>query len=551
MTKAKHPPVLWTVALVAVLCVCSPRAIAQGPTSPVHVEGTLNLSSDWYSSQGIDERQPHSTYRAILAPTIVLFDQIRLPFQLYVTSDDRGVVQPFNQFGVNPQFWGWITLHAGYYSARISDLTIGDSRILGGGVELTPGPFKFSFLYGRIQQSAAADSTSGFRGAYQRWAWAAKVGYGEESSLHLHLNLMRAWDDSSSLKSPFPDITPMENLVASLQLGIPIWGRAVFLSGEVAAAALSNDTRSPVLDGAPSALLNIFTPRQSSQVDGAAKASLTIMPSPTWSLMFAGQWVGPGFVTLGYAQLPNDVLQGTVTPMVRLFNNALLLRGSIGLQFNNLRSTRIATTQRTIGSATVSIQPSTDWGLDMQYSNYGMQSNPTNDTLRIDNISQSLSISPRYSFPAFGASSTAVLSYSLQTFTDFNTVTGALSNNRTNAGVGSWIMAWPSTLRLSTTAMYTICSTALIQTIVKTGSETIGYSFFNNTLTANLTGAYTIVVTNGDDGQFSARIGFSYTPGKWGTFTLGFATSQYIYDPNSGSSSYREHTGNFQYSYAF
>lgn len=511
----------------------------------------MNLSSDWYSSQGIDERQPHSTYRAILAPTLVLFDQIRLPFQIYATSNDRGVVQPFNQFGVNPQFWGWITLHAGYYSARISDLTIGDSRILGGGVELTPGDFKFSFLYGRIQQSAAADTTSGFRGAFDRWAWAAKIGYGAESSFHVHLNLMRAWDDSSSLKSPLPDATPMENLVASVQFGLPIVGRFLFLSGEVAAAALSNDTRSPVLDGTPSALLNIFTPRQSSQVDGAATASLTITPASTWSLMFSGRWIGPGYVTLGYAQLPNDVLEGTVTPSVRLFGSALMVRGSIGVQMNNLRSTRLATTRRTIGSASVSLQPAPEWGLDLQYSNYGMQSNPRNDTLRIDNISQSISISPRYSFPAFGGSSTAVLNYSLQTFTDFNTVTGTLSNNRTNSGVGSWIIAWQSSLRLSTSLMYTICSTALIQTIVKTGSETVGYSFFNNTLTTNVTGGYTIVETTGTDGQFNARISFGYTPGRWGTFTLSLSTSQYVFDPSSASTSYREHTGNLQYSYTF
>ena len=74
---------------------------------------------------------------------------------------------------------------------------------------------------------------------------------------------------------------------------------------------------------------------------------------------------------------------------------------------------------------------------------------------------------------------------------------------------------------------------------------------FINTLSTNLTGAYTIVQTTGTDGQFSARITFGYTPGKWGTFTLGFSTSQYDYDPNSGSASYKEHTGSLQYSYSF
>jgi hypothetical protein len=177
----------------------------------------------------------------------VIFDQIRLPFELYLTSEDRGIRQPFNQFGLNPQFGGWLTLHGGYFSERISDLTFGDPRILGGGFELTPGNLRVSFLYGKIQQSVDPDTLNGFRGSYDRWAWAAKVGYGAESDFHIHVNLMRAWDDSSSLEKALPDITPMENLAASVQLGVPLIGRAVFLSGEVAVSALTNNSRSPEL----------------------------------------------------------------------------------------------------------------------------------------------------------------------------------------------------------------------------------------------------------------------------------------------------------------
>jgi hypothetical protein len=539
--------------LVAVMFLLSVHSVAysQPSTSAVRLEGSINLSSEMYSSQGIDMRRPHSAYRTVFAPTLVLFDQIRLPFEFYLTSEDRGVRQPFNQFGVNPQFGGWLTLHAGYFSERISDLTFGDARILGGGAELSPGGFRASFLYGRIQQSVGADTLNGFRGAFERWAWAAKLGYGSESDFHVHVNFMRTWDDSTSLPNALPDVTPTENIVASVQVGLPLVGRVLFLSGEIAASALTNNTRSSELNGIPSNLTEVFTPRSSSQVDGAAMASLTFIPSSVWSLQLNGRWIGPGYVTLGYMQLPNDVMEGTVAPTVRLFQNKLTLRGSLGLRYNNVRNTRLATTKRIIGNVGVSLQPAPEWGVDVQYTNYGMQSNPRNDTLRIDNISQSLSISPRYTFPAFGSNSTVLLNYSVQAFTDFNTVTGALSDNRTNNGLISWILAWPSTLTSTTSVMYTSSATQVIETIVRSVNETLGYSFFDNRLSTSVTGGYTVVHTTGDDGQFTGRLTLGYSPGTWGIFTLSISTNTYNFDSGSTSPSYREHMGSLQYSYSF
>ena len=537
-------------ALAAVLLLRAP-GFAQAPSSAVRLEGSINLSSEMYSSEGIDERRPHSAFRTVFAPTLVLFDQIRLPFEFYLSSEDRGVRQPFNQFGVSPQFGGWLTLHAGYFSERISDLTFGDARILGGGAELTPGPLRISFLYGRIQQSVDADTANGFRGAYERWAWAAKLGVGAESEFHVHLNVMRVWDDSTTLAHPLPDITPSENLAASVQVGIPLIGQSVFLAGEAAVSAFTTNTHGAELDGVPSAVLNVFTPRSTSQLDAAASASISIIPSSVWSLQLNGKWIGPGYVSLGYVQLPNDVLEGTIAPTVRLFSNKLTLRGSIGVRYNNLRDTRIATTKRLIGNLGVSVQPAPEWGIDMQFANYGMSSNARNDTLRIDNVSQSLTISPRYTFPAFGGSSTALVTYSLNEFTDFNTVTGALSENKTNAGMASWILAWPSTLSATTSVMYTSASTHVIETIVKSINETLGYAFFDNHLSTSLTAGYTAVKTTGDDGQVNARLTLGYTPGTWGTFTLSLATSQYTFDPSSASASYREHTGSLQYNYSF
>jgi hypothetical protein len=524
---------------------------AHAQDSPVRLQGNLSLGGEMYSSQGIDPRRPRSTYRAVLTPTLTIYDQIQLPFEIYYTSEDRGFRQPFNQFGVSPHLWGWLTLHAGFFSTRFSEFTFGDGRLLGGGVEINKGSFRFGFVIGRSQQAVAADSAQGFRGAYRRTQYAARIGFGPETGAYINLNLAHAADDAGSLQNAPPENAPKENAVASLTYGFPIGGEVFKLSGEAAVSAFTNDTGSEELEGYSGFLSRFFTARYSSQIDGATALALTVTPSSVFSFRLNGRWVGPGFVTLGYPQLTNDVLEATFAPMLRLFTGRLNLRGSVGLRTNNLRNTRISTTRRTIWMLMLNGQPTPELGVDVQYSNYGMRSNPQNDTLKIDNISQSLTIAPRYTFPAFGGTSTAVLTYSYQDFTDYNTVTGALSDNRTQAGTALYMLAFPSSLSLTTALMLTSSETSQSSLIIQSLNQTIGYSFLDNALTTSATIGYTITRSPAKDGQFVGRLSASYSLGKAGSFTLSLTTNRYTYSDAAGVPSYREAMGSLIYGLSF
>lgn len=538
------------VTLVVLLA--SLASVSEAQPTPVRLEGGLSLSSELYSSTGIAERRPKQTYRAILSPTLVLFDQIRLPFEIFITNDEQGYRQPFNQFGVSPRLWGWLTLHAGYFSSQLSELSFGDMRLLGGGVELAPGDFRFSVLYGRSQQAMNADTANGVRGLYERTILAAKLGYGAENSAFIHMQFLRAWDDSTSLTLAPPDVAPVENVVASVAYGLPLFGDLVRITGETAVSAFTNDTRSPEdHDFSVSVPGALFTPRHSSQIDGATTLTLSITPSPTFTLSLNGKWVGPGYVTLGYLQLPNDVLEGVVAPTFRLFDNKVILRGSLGVRFNNLRDTKVATTQRTIGNVMVNLQPSSFFGVDVQYANYGMRSTPRNDTLRIDNISQSFSFSPRYSFPSFGGMSTALFSYGFQDFTDYNTITGALSNNQSHSGTGMWALIFPSTLSLTSSVNYTSATTSVYSMSIAGVNETIGYAFFDNRLSTSVTVGYNVVHLSGTDGQVTARLNATYATPGWGAFTLSLMNNRYTYADASLSPSFSEAMGSLQYSIGF
>jgi hypothetical protein len=535
---------------LAMLCVIV-HSIAHSQSEPVRLSGSIQLSTEAYSSSGVAARKEKNSSRAIIRPTLTLFDQVVLPFEVYVTSEDRGFRQPFNQFGVSPQLFGWLTLHGGYFSSQVSEFTFGDTRMLGGGIEMRPGKFRLMALYGRIQDSANPDSAQGFPGVYSRTAFAGKIGYGADDGFHIDLNVMRAVDDSTSVQNSSISLAPSENLVTSLAFGFPLFDGLMSFSSEVGVSAYSSDIRSREIDEGPTSLKSLFTPRTSSQVDGAVTAGVQFTFSPAFSLGLQTRWIGPGYVTLGYAQLPNDVLDVTLSPSIRVAENRLQLRSSMGVRFNNLRQNRLATTRRTILNLGISYQANDAMGVDLQYANYGIRSTPRNDTLRIDNVTQSLSIAPRVVFDWLDGSNFATVSYSLQDFTDKNVITSALSKNTSQSIATTWSLSLPSSLSFTTNYTATQSRTSVLTLKIHSITETLGYSLFDNTLTLSLTGGYNIVRGMSSDGQVTANFSAAYTLGNAGTITLIIMGNRYNFENSLAGSSFLETQGSLLYSYSF
>src|SRR5207247_2219232 len=80
----------------------------------------------------------------------------------------------------------------------------------------------------------------------------------------------------------------------------------------------------------------------------------------------------------------------------------LFIKGALGFRKNNLKNSRPSATTRLLGSFFLNYQSSL-FGIDAQYLNYGMHSSPANDTLKVDNVTQSFSVSPKVFMKQFGA----------------------------------------------------------------------------------------------------------------------------------------------------
>ncbi|MBX7154894.1 MAG: hypothetical protein K1X91_08000 [Bacteriodetes bacterium] len=537
-----------------VVWVLSVTAQLQAQTKWIDASASLGLSSDMYSqSGGQPTTMPSSVQRATLRASVVLLEQIELPFEAYITNTQAGYNQPFNQFGINPRFGSWLTLHAGYFSMRMSDFTFGDARLLGGGAELTPKNFRFGVFYGYSREARNPDIPNFFVGEYKRRVMGMKMGYGDESGGSLSLNILHAQDDSTSIKRDSLTPTPQENLVTSLSFTIPMFENVIRLTGEVAAGAFTNNTQAQLIDSANRIEIqeSLYNANISTQVDGAAKVGLMITPSNTWNVRFDAQWIGPGYVTLGYVQLQNDALDLTVTPSLRLFESKVFIRASIGRRTNNLRNTRLASTDRTIGSLNTSIQFTDQIGLDAMYSNFGMRSSHRNDTIRVENISQMYSFTPRANFQAFGGTNALSLTATFQQSEDKNQFTANATNNTTSSFALVHSLSFTSTLSFATSALYNKVLNSSFSTGITTLNETIGYSLFERLLSLSGTAGVNFISSANNSTQFMGRFSATFDLKAWGSFTAQIMNNNYNFDTVSKQPSYSELQGSLQYAVSF
>jgi len=529
---------------VLLLVVVAVGVVAQERTStPIQVQGNLNVTAEAYTSSGDGAEPrflPRYGMRVFFRPVVRLFGQMELPFELSLgantgtrASYPLAFQQPFNQLGASPQITSWLRLHGGYFSLQLSELTFGDLRVLGGGMELSPGVLRLKSFYGIVQHSRPVDTTVGFPGVYRRRAWGGSVGIATEGGTEILLHYVRLLDDTASIRllrvlrdSLRTDtvVTPaQDNAIAALSFRAPI-AKSVVLQGEVAFSAYSSTLRAPEKDvGIPRWL---FVSRYSSNLDGAAVLSATVAPSPAFSLTLKGRWIGPGFSSLGYAQLNNDIAEGVVAPSFSFAKNTVSVRLSLGAQWNNLRNTRLGTTRRLIGSTSVGWQPSPSFGVDVQYANYGMRMQHQNDTLRVQNVSHSISLNPRWQFSGLGGTNLLMFSYSFSQTSDRNPITGAATQNRNHTGLVSHTLQFPSTVGLTTMANYTVTEVGGVWTRLWMAGETVSYSFLPGRLTGSVGLTLSQVIAELQrtratlrDTQLGVRLTLTYSLTRWGTLS--------------------------------
>lgn len=374
------------------------------------VRGEVGSSAELYGISGREARRPGESVQAHFTPT-VSFGSLTITGNFLVSTEGSSSVglgglpgrQRLNQFGVSPQ-WRWGKAHLGSFSDTYTPLTWSGVRVDGAGIDLTPGRWRAGFFGGTTRQPVFGGATSG---SYGRTIVGARVGAGQRPQFgrrgtYLDLIFLRAADDPSSLPPLAPDtpipylpdslanepdtlllprvpinpyaVTPQENAVLATAAGVSLFGGALAWTGELAGSIHSRDRRAALvaeeyLEDYPRILRGLVSPRSGTHADYAYKTQLDVriarLPGATArsprSLTASVGWqsIGPGYVSLGTAYLPNDLRGVDARAALRLRRATLQVDGS--RQHDNLLNQKLATTDRSRIGATVTAQPLPSW----------------------------------------------------------------------------------------------------------------------------------------------------------------------------------------------
>ncbi len=376
----------------------------------LQLSGHFHAGANFYKVQGIPARRDAWSWVTSGNINLRLFNQIDVPLSFTYSRQRSSFSTPLNQLGVSPRY-KWLTLHAGYRNLSLSPdtYTLNGRTIRGLGVEINRRKFALKFLKGQFRVPRIARDTLIFgpvlAPGYERRMWAAHIHWGDHRT-YIEANMLHAMDDTTEF---LPDTTlaaPAANLIPELAFSLGLSKRFRIYSRAAASIYTRNMHSQPVkIEGWERLPLigSAITPTISSRANLAVRAGAELSVK---AFRMAAQFerVDPYFESMGLYYMQDDKENYTLNLAIPLgkSNDRLSgsLSGTMGLQRNNIKSSRSLTTLRKIGQAHANLSyrtgteaSSAAFYVGGSYRNYQVnQENGLNivaDTLRIASLTQS------------------------------------------------------------------------------------------------------------------------------------------------------------------
>ncbi len=360
-----------------------------GSEKPVQVRGSIGLYSQ-FRSTNIKTPYPNFGW-AINGNLNLSLYGISIPLSVSIRNDNRSFSHPFNNIGISPTY-KWIKVHAGHRSMNFSPYIYSGHRFLGGGIELTPGNFRFAAFIGKMQSFYPANDevigVSSFP-TYDRKAYGVKIGYGSTRNF-IDLIAFRAQDQREV--PDIPDslarfIKPENNLGFGVSGMLTLFKVVQFrtnLAASIFSGNLNASTRGLGTEELE-ALNSIIEVNRASRLAFAGDASLRLT-FRAFNFGVEYSRINPSYRSLGVYYLVNDREDITIQAGAQIARSVVSLKGKIGLRRNNLENYRSYTQKRVIYSFNASVRPVKPLLLSGSYSNIESEREPgfieLADTLR-------------------------------------------------------------------------------------------------------------------------------------------------------------------------
>lgn len=436
--------------ILIILLLLAPRFIyaKKEKESPVwKISGGLNLSSQWYSinsegPDGIRPRQPRDLHRVMFTPTLQAGD-FQLPVTVVFSSRQTNSIsmqatsQSFAQFMTNPMntfsiapSWKWAKAVIGSQTVSYSDFTTGNSRLFGAAMELTPGKWTLAAFHGISQRAIEPDSLLRIPGAFQRNFTAARAGYGSPNGFQLFVNMAYMNDDPENVPDASEKLKPQQGLATSLVVAIPL-GAYILWSNEAAVSFFTKDKNAESYSFNQGTIPFLFLkPRISSRTDHAFQSSVSYRRT-VFSLNLKATYVGDGFMAPGFPYMQTDRMDITFSPRLRILENRVVMSATVGYRKNNLSNTKLQTSSQLLMAMQVNATFTPQAGVNGSFSNFGMRTTHSMDTLRMEMIATSVSLAPWWHIKAHYGTHQISASLSLDHTEETNLVTARQMDRQT------------------------------------------------------------------------------------------------------------------------
>ena len=453
---------------------------------------------------------------------------IQFPFSFNLGPQQRGFTQPFNQYGVSP-YWKWIKLHGGWRSMNFSPYVMQGMSFLGGGIELTPKNFRFGAFYGRINKATPNDTSRVYYplSVFDRWAYGVKIGAGNSKN-YFDVMVLKSRDDTTSKKTPGRPVLPgQDNLVAGIGAQVTFLKNVVFKL-DVAASLLTNDVGSTLASPFSNSVnLGSFMKTNATTTLLFAGESSLGYQGRNFGLRFLYSRTDPNFTSHGIMYRQGDLESYTLEPRFSFWKGKIRFFGSIGAQHDNVNGNKAFTSWRTIGSANLSLNPVPQYGLDLNFSNYGLTQRAgtmaLNDTFRIAQNNRTYGLTQRLSFNNKVRSINIMMNGTYQQLINLNRFFPA--NGSSDVIFGSVNFSYThfkSNLSANVGASTTKTQFGTQQIFLIGPSLGFTVGFMKNKMNVNLGGSYNMSLTDGSitGNTTSANLGWNYRIDKTNTLML-------------------------------
>lgn len=401
-----------------------------GKERPFGLDGNLELRGTFYKANGIAERMQPYNYYLSGNPEVSLYGW-RIPMSFSLSKKQTSFQQPFNRFGLSPTY-KWITLHMGHRNVQFSPYTLAGHAMLGGGIELKPGKFRMGFMIGRLNKATVIDtvSMSLVPFSFSRKGMAVKVGYGTDQNF-FDLHFLRAKDDSTTaplgMEALMRQVTAQANSVLGYGAKFTFF-KKLTLESDAAISVLTRDINSQIsLDSILDPTLRkwgrIFDINGTSEWFLAFNTAIGYKEK-NYGIKANYRRVEPGFTSMGAYYFSNDIENLTINPSYSHPKGRLRANVSFGIERDNVRLQKQATTKRIIASGNLSSEITGRLGVDLIFSNFSNNQKPNTlkfaDSLKIVQTTRSIGLMPRYTISGAERMQMILMSVNFSEMNDYN-----------------------------------------------------------------------------------------------------------------------------------